>query len=135
MRRRKYPDMGQTMYRSVSGASAILESVWCMPEKTSIDIDERMSIIGSDGFVHIQDTFPNFGICNADGFRSPCTAYSPEMNGVLGGALCEEFLYFVRCINDGRRPDIITPKESMAAGRTTLVAEELAATGKVVMLE
>ncbi len=74
------------MYRSVSGASAILESVWCMPEKTSIDIDERMSIIGSDGFVHIQDTFPNFDICNAEGFRSPCTAYSPEMNGVLGGA-------------------------------------------------
>ena len=57
------------------------------------------------------------------------------MNGVMGGALREEFLYFVRCINEGRRPDIITPEESMAAVRTTLAAEESAATGKVVMLD
>jgi len=135
LRGRKYPDVGQTMYRFASGASAILESVWCMPEKTPFDIDERMSIIGSDGFIHIQDTFPNFGICNADGFRSPDTTYWPEMNGVMGGALREEFLYFVRCINEGRRPDIITPEESMAAVRTTLAAEESAATGKVVMLD
>jgi len=59
LRGRKYPDVGQTMYRFASGASATLESVWCMPEKTPFDIDERMSIIGSEGFVHIQDTFPN----------------------------------------------------------------------------
>ena len=57
------------------------------------------------------------------------------MNGVMGGALRELFLYFVRCINEGRRPDIITPEESMAAVRTTLAAEESAATGKVVMLD
>ena len=31
----KHPDIGQTMYRFDSGASAILESVWCMPDKTS----------------------------------------------------------------------------------------------------
>jgi len=59
LRGRKYPDVGQTMYRFASGASATLESVWCMPEKTPFDIDERMSIIGSEDFVHIQDTFPN----------------------------------------------------------------------------
>ena len=106
-----------------------------MPEKTPFDIDERMSIIGSDGFIHIQDTFPNFGICNADGFRSPDTTYWPETNGQLGGALREEFLYFVRCINEGRRPDIISPEQSMEAVRTTLAAEESAATGQVVMLD
>ena len=136
LRGRKYPDVGQTMYRFASGASAIIETVWCMPEKTPFAIDERMSITGSDGFLHIQDTFPNIGICDADGFRSPDTTYWPESHGgALGGALRDEFLYFIRCINEGRRPDIITPEESLAAVRTTLAAEESAATGKMVMLD
>ena len=38
----KHPDIGQTMYRFAGGATATLETVWCMPEKTPFDIDERM---------------------------------------------------------------------------------------------
>ena len=97
----KYPDIGQTMYRFDSGATATLETVWCMPEKTPFDIDERMSIIGTEGFIHIQDTFPNIGICTKDGFRSPDTTYWPALHGALSGALREEFLYFARCVRDG----------------------------------
>ena len=41
----KYPDIGQTMYRFAGGATATLETVWCMPEKTPFDIDERMSVM------------------------------------------------------------------------------------------
>ena len=44
----KYPDIGQTMYRFAGGATATLETVWCMPERTPFDIDERMSIIGTE---------------------------------------------------------------------------------------
>ena len=49
------------------GATATLETVWCMPEKTPFDIDERMSIIGTEGIIHVQDTFPNLGIVDANG--------------------------------------------------------------------
>ena len=131
----KYPDIGQTMYRFDSGATATLETVWCMPEKTPFDIDERMSIIGTEGFIHIQDTFPNIGICTKDGFRSPDTTYWPELHGALSGALREEFLYFARCVRDGTPPSIITPEESMEAVRTTLAAERSAETGEVVRLD
>src|ERR1700693_2277227 len=62
----KYPDIGQTMYRFAGGATATLETVWCMPERTPFDIDERMSIIGTEGFIHVQDTFPNLGIVSSD---------------------------------------------------------------------
>lgn len=131
----KYPDIGQTMYRFDSGATATLETVWCMPEKTPFDIDERMSIIGTEGFIHVQDTFPNIGIASAEGFRSPDTTYWPTLHGTMTGALTAELGYFARCVQEGRRPDIITPEESMAAVRTTLAAEESAATGKIVTLD
>lgn len=134
LRGKKYPDIGQTMYRFDNGATATLETVWCMPDKTPFDIDERMSIIGSDGLIHVQDTFPNIGICTRDGFRSPDTTYWPELHGRLSGALREEFRYFAECCRTDTPPAIITPEESLAAVEAALAAEESAATGQVVHL-
>lgn len=134
LRGKKYPDIGQTMYRFDNGATATLETVWCMPDKTPFDIDERMSIIGSDGLIHVQDTFPNIGICTRDGFRSPDTTYWPELHGRLSGALREEFRHFAECCRTDRPPEIITPEESLAAVEAALAAEESAATGQVVHL-
>ena len=130
----KNPDIGQTMYRFASGATATLETVWCMPERTPFDIDERMKIIGTEGFLHIQDTFPNLGIVGADGFHSPDTTYWPEFDGVRGGALREEFAYFANCALKGAQPQIGRPEDAMQALAATLAAEESARTGEVVRL-
>jgi UDP-N-acetylglucosamine 3-dehydrogenase len=134
VRGKKYPDIGQTMYRFANGATATLETVWCMPEKTPFDIDERMSIIGTEGFIHVQDTFPNLGVAAQDRFHSPDTTYWPEFDGVRGGALREEFSYFARCVLEGRKPEIGRPEDAMAALAATLAAEESARTGEVVRI-
>jgi UDP-N-acetylglucosamine 3-dehydrogenase len=130
----EYPDIGQTMYRFAGGATATLETVWCMPERTPFAIDERMTIIGVDGFLHIQDTFPNLGIVSPDGFSSPDTTYWPEFDGVRGGALREEFAYFASCALAGEQPQIGRPEDAMEALAATLAAEESARTGEVVRL-
>jgi len=130
----KYPDIGQTMYRFDNGATATLETVWCMPEKTPYDIDERMNVIGSEGFVQIQDTFPNIGICTKDGFRSPDSTYWPQFRGMTSGALREELSYFAQSCLTNTAPTVVTPEEAMAALEAALAAEESAATGQVVHL-
>jgi len=129
------PDIGHTMYRFAGGASAILETVWCMPANTPFDIDERMSIIGTDGLIHIQDTFPNLGIVTSErGLHSPDTTYWPEYDGHRGGALREELMYFADCALRGVDPAISTPREATRALEATLAAEESARTGSVVMI-
>jgi UDP-N-acetylglucosamine 3-dehydrogenase len=130
----KYPDIAQTMYRFAGGATATLETVWCMPEKTPFDIDERMTVIGTEGFIHVQDTFPNLGIASQDKFHSPDTTYWPDFDGMRGGALREEFSYFARCALEGRSPEIGRPEDAMAALEATLAAEESARTGEVVRI-
>ena len=134
LRNLKYPDLAHTTYRFDNGAVGSLETVWCMPQGAPFDIDERMSIIGSKGLVHVQDTYPNFSVASEEGFQSPDTTYWPVLHGARGGALRDEFSYFFRCIREGRRPDVITPEESAEAVRVCLAAEESAATGKVVEL-
>src|SRR5438552_4218270 len=130
----KFPDIGQTMYRFAGGATATLETVWCMPEKTPFDIDERMSIIGTEGIIHVQDTFHNLGIVSKDKFHSPDTTYWPEFDGARGGALKAEFEYFADCISKRKRPTIGRPEDAAAALEATLAAEESARTGNVIRI-
>jgi UDP-N-acetylglucosamine 3-dehydrogenase len=130
----RHPDIGQTMYRFAGGATATLETVWCMPDKTPYDIDERMNITGTEGFVQIQDSFPNLGVADANKFHSQDTTYWPMFEGARGGALKEEFSYFANCALKGVKPQIGTPEDAMAALQATLAAEESARTGKVVKI-
>ncbi len=130
----KYPDLAWTMYRFDSGAVGVLENVWCLPDTTPFQIDERMEIIGTLGSVHVHETHPNFSICDQDGWHSPDTTYWPLEHGSRAGALRAELAYFTRCIQEGRRPNVITPEESRAAVAACLAAEKSAATGNVVYL-
>jgi UDP-N-acetylglucosamine 3-dehydrogenase len=130
----KHPDIGQTMYRFQGGATATLETVWCMPEKAPFDIDERMSIIGTEGIIHVQDTFPNLGIVSSDKLHSADTTYWPKFDGVRGGALRDEFAYFADCALKGKIPAIGRPEDAAAALEATLAAEESARTGKVIRI-
>lgn len=129
----KYPDIGQIMYRFDSGATATSEAVWCMPEGVPFDIDERLEVIGTEGVIHIQDTFPNFSYSNSS-WQSPDTTYWPVLHGARRGALRDEFSYFATCIQEDRSVDVITPRESMAAVEATLAAEQSALSGEVVYL-
>ena len=131
----RYPDIGQTMYRFAGGATATLETVWCMPEKTPFDIDERMSIIGTEGLIHVQDTFPNLGIVGKDKLHSPDTTYWPQFDSTRSGALREEFAYFAECALSGKKPTVGRPEDAAAALQATLAAEESARSGNVIRID
>lgn len=133
-RGKKYPDLGWTMYKLDSGATAVLENVWCLPDTTAFQIDERMEIIGTEGSIHIHETHPNFSVCDKKGWRSPDTTYWPEIHGKRAGALRDELAYFVSCVQEGTPPTVIKPEESMAAVAACLAAERSAASGNVVTL-
>lgn len=135
VRGKKYPDLAWTMYKFDSGATGVLEDVWYLPEKTAMQIDERMEIIGTEGSIHIHDTHPNLSFVDQDGWHSPDTTYWPSIHGVRAGALREELAYFINCISQGKKPTVIAPEESMAAVQACLAAEQSAATGEIVRIE
>ena len=130
----RYPDIGWTMYRFNTGAIGVCENVWCLPDSTAFQIDERMEIIGTEGSIHIHETHPNFSVCDKDGWRSPDTTYWPLLHDVRSGALSEELAYFANCVVAGKKPSVITPEESMEAVRACLAAEDSAAKGQVVQV-
>ena len=83
----------------------------------------------------IHDTTPNFLVVDKDSVRYPDTTYWPSIHGVRSGALREEWNYFLQCVQNGTRPNVIRPEESRAAVAACLAAEQSAATGEVVRCE
>ena len=130
----KYPDLGWTMYRFDTGATGVLEDVWFLPDTTAFQIDERMEIIGTEGSIHIHEVHPNLSICDKDGWHCPDTTYWPELHGIRAGALREELSYFATCVQQGKKPTVISPEESMRAVEACLAAEKSAATCRIVKL-
>jgi UDP-N-acetylglucosamine 3-dehydrogenase len=132
----KHPDIGWTMYRFDSGAIGVCENVWFMPDKVPYFPDERMEIVGTEGSIHIQETYPSISVVGSEGAYTPDTTYWYEVeSGVRKGALAEELSYFVTCILDNTPPTIITPEESLAATQACLAAEASAASGEVVSVQ
>lgn len=130
------PDLGWSMFTMDNGAVAVLENVWFLPDKTAMQIDERMEIIGTDGSIHVQESAPSFAVCDSEGWSYPDTTYwMTNAEGRLVGALPSELRYFADCIQEGVAPSIITPEESMATVKACLAARESADTGKEIEIE
>ena len=129
-----YPDLGWAMLEFGDEAVGVIETVWCLPGKTPFQIDERMQIVGTRGSIQIHDTTPNLTFVDHDSVQFPDTTYWPELHGQRVGALREEWAYFLKCVAEGRAPDIVPPEDSRAAVAACLAAEHSAATNQVVRL-
>jgi predicted dehydrogenase len=107
-----------------------------MPDHKGYFPDERMEIIGSEGGVYLQETYPSLSVVTAEGAYTPDPTYWPELRpGVRGGALAEELKYFLDCIANGTPPTYITAQESMDAVIACLAAERSAETGAIVPIQ
>lgn len=102
-------------------------------EQTPFDIDERLAIIGTEGIIQVQDTFPNLAIVDANKLLSPDTTYWPMFDGQRGGALKDELAYFAHCALSGKAPEI--GRADDAAVAATLAAERSSCTGNVEPVE
>jgi UDP-N-acetylglucosamine 3-dehydrogenase len=130
----KYPDGGWAMVRLDSGAIAVIESIWHLPESTPYQIDARMEVIGTEGAIYINCGEAGLEVHDGKGNRMPDTFYWPNVFGQRFGILRAELRYFADCVLAGRRPERITPDESRAAVAMLAAAEESSKTGKIIHL-
>lgn len=124
----KYPDGGFAMVRFDSGAVAVIESVWHLPESTPYQIDARMEVIGTEGAIYINCGEAGLEVHDVAGNRRPDTFYWPHVFGQRFGILRGELRYFADCVAQGKRPERITPTESRDAVALLAAAEESSST-------
>jgi predicted dehydrogenase len=128
-----HDDIGWATFRLDSGAIAVIENVWCLPENAPFAIDARMEIIGAEGAIYIDNSGSHYTLLTKDGLSFPQSTYWPKVHGLRRGYLKEEFDYFLKCIAAGKKPDVITPEESRLVVDAILKAELSAKENRVVL--
>jgi UDP-N-acetylglucosamine 3-dehydrogenase len=125
-------DLGWAMFRLDSGAIAVIENIWCLPENAPYAIDARMEIVGTKGAIYIDNSGVGYTVLKKEGLSFPQSTYWPKIHGQRRGFLKEELDYFTRCVAEGRKPTVITPQESRLVVHAMKTAERSARENKVI---
>ncbi|GIK41973.1 MAG: oxidoreductase [Chloroflexota bacterium] len=125
-------DLGWAMFRLDSGAIAVIENVWCLPENVPFAIHAQMEIVGTEGAIYIDNSGNHYTLLTKKGLSYPQSTYWPKVHGMRRGYLKEEFDYFLKCIAAGKQPSVITPQESKAVVHAMKMAELSAKENRIV---
>jgi UDP-N-acetylglucosamine 3-dehydrogenase len=128
-----HDDLGWALFRFDSGAIAVIENVWCLPDNAPFAIDAKMEIVGTQGAIYIDNSGIHYTVLKKEGISYPQSTYWPKVHGLRRGYLKEEFDYFLKCIANGKKPTVITPEESRDVVIAMKKAELSAKENKIVV--
>jgi len=128
------PEITWTVYNFKRGTKGVCESLWFLPENTPYAIDAKMEILGDRGAIYVDCSESGLMVNDMAGVKKLDTIHWPVMHGEIVGALKNEISYFVRCIVEDRKPEIVTPEDARKALQAVLAAEESARTARVITL-
>jgi len=127
-----HDDLGWAMFRLDSGAIAVIENIWCLPENAPYAIDARMEIVGTKGAISIDNSGVGYTVLKKEGLSFPQSTYWPKVHGLRRGFLKEELDYFTRCVAEGKKPTVITAQESRLVVHAMKTAEKSAKENRVI---
>jgi UDP-N-acetylglucosamine 3-dehydrogenase len=127
-----HDDLGWAVFRFDDETIAVIENVWCLPDKVPFAIDARMEIVGTDGVIYIDNSGIHYTVLTKKGMSYPQSTYWPKVHDMRRGYLKEEFDYYLKCIAEGKKPAVITPKESRDVVVAMKMAEQAARENRVL---
>ena len=129
----KFDDIAWAMFRLDDNSFAIIENIWSLPDNVPYAIDAKMEIVGTEGVIDIDNSGRNYSVLTKKGLSFPQSTYWPKVHNMRRGYLREEMEYFLKCILENRKPDIITPKESRDVVHAMRMAEKSAMENRVII--
>jgi predicted dehydrogenase len=126
------PDYYQTTLEFPSGATALMENGWILPETTPNIIDLKFEVVGDAGALYIDGSHHRMlERYTASEAAYPDTFIAPTVYGKPLGFAIESIRHFVECVvND--TPPLVTGEDGLAATRVIQAMEQSADAGQVV---
>lgn len=133
-------DMYITLLDFESGATAVVENSWVLPQSSPSLIDHKCEIIGSKGVIYIDPThnaaIAKYTAKTPAGFphpEFPDMFITPEIHGRQMGFSLETIYHFLECVRDRKQP-LTSGEDGLLNTKLILAAEQSARTAKPVRL-
>ena len=127
------PDFYLTTLEFRSGARALLENSWILPESSAELVEFRLSVVGERGAFHFDGTPHQLVHVGPQRPEGVDTFISPRVHGRMLGFATESIRHFATCLAEGRRP-MVGYEDGREATRIILAIEQSAREGRPVEL-
>ena len=128
------PDFYQATLEFCSGATAIIENSWILPNTTPSLVDVKCELVGSKGAIYIDATHNRaLEKYTEDGGGYPDILVMPTIYGQQQGFAAESIRHFIDCIRHDRQP-IVTGSDGLEVTRVICAIEESVRTRQPVEL-
>ena len=129
------PDFYQATLEFKSGATAVVENSWILPNTTPNIIDLKCEIVGSKGALYVDGshhrTLEKYTETEAS---YPDVLVMPAVYGEQKGFAAESIRYFIDCVLHDREPRV-TGRDGLEVTKVIQAIEESVRTGSAVELE
>lgn len=139
----RYPDACFAMLQFASGAVALLETSWFVPEGAPANvltpswhgtIDAELEIVGTERSAHLRLLETGLALWGPDLTARPEVGLWPDVAGQIAGALREEDAHFIERVRSGAPSPIASVDDAVTGLRLAEAIIESAATGQPVTL-
>lgn len=130
----KYDDTFWGVLEFEGGAVGVVETIWLVPEKSGILLDDSFQMCGDRGVGNLRLVPEAISFWRDRGYDAPDFSYDPRVANSARGALREQMEYFCECVRDGVEPAMGRPIDARRAVHVALALIESAAAGKDVEL-
>jgi predicted dehydrogenase len=124
-------DLYSVGLRFASGAHGTVMVGWSLPHRTPGYGTSGLTVIGSQGTLSVTQGETGYRKVLGDGPADEDVHYSPDIHGIMHGAMGIEVDHFVRCVR-GEADPVCTGADGAEAVRLAQMMERAAETGKVV---
>lgn len=106
------------------GAIGVVETIWLLPERAGIMLDDSFQLIGDRGVGNVQLVPGALTFWREDGAEAPDFSYDPRVANSARGALRDQLAYFCDCVLDRAMPRLGLPRDAMQAVQVALALIE-----------
>jgi len=128
------PDMVWGIIEFSSGALGIIESTWLTPDSAGVFSNDCLQLITDKGVARIELVDGGLSFWLEGGPVVPDTIAAPRIRGHVEGSLAAELSYFLSCVTDVVKPQVVTAEEAREGIRVASALVESATQDREVVL-
>jgi UDP-N-acetylglucosamine 3-dehydrogenase len=128
------PDVVWGMIEFSNGVLGIIETTWLTPDAVGIFSNDALQLIGDKGIARVELVDGGLSFWLENGFSIPDTIGAPRIRGHIEGSLAAELSYFLACVTNGTKPEVVTAEEALEGIRVAVALVESASKEQDVIL-
>jgi len=129
------PDLVWGIIEFSNGVLGVIETTWLTPDAVGVFSNDSLQLITDKGIARVDLVDGGLSFWLQGGLLVPDTIGAPRIRGHVEGSLATELSYFLTCVINGQKPQVVTAEEAREGIRVAVALVESASTEKDVVLD